>query len=309
MTGGWPVVVQAGMGGGVAGGALAASVSAAGGLGTVGHASPEVMAAELERARRLTTERLAVNVLLPFARPAHWSMAAAADVVVTFWGRPERPPGARCWWHQCGSVEEARAAAAAGADRVVAQGVEAGGHVRGTVPALELLAATRAAVDVPVLLAGGIAERADVRRALDAGAAGAVAGTRFLASEESGAHPEYKRRVCAESETVLTELFGLGWPDAPHRVIVNDAVARWHRAPGWARPVNRIAAPLIARLPDAAQARLGGLQRTAVPVFSPLPPTEGGPASLLETGPLYAGETTARITDVRPAAEIVGSLV
>lgn len=303
-----PVVVQAGMGGGIAGAQLAAAVSAAGGLGTIGHATPQRMAAELRRARALTDRPVAANVLLPLARRAHWPAVADADVVVTFWGTPVRPPGAREWWHQCGDVEEARAAVAAGADRVIAQGVEAGGHVRGRTPALELLAAVREAVDVPVLVAGGIAERADVERALAAGAAGAVAGTRFLMSEESGAHPEYKRRLCAASETVLTELFGMGWPAAPHRVLPNAATMRWRRAPAWARAANRLSAPLVARLPDGAQARLVGVQRAGVPLLSPQPPVAGAPETLLDAGALYAGETVGRIGEILPAAEIVERL-
>src|SRR2546421_669268 len=102
--------------------------------------------------------------------------------------------------------------AAAGADAVVAQGVEAGGHVRGTTPALELLERVRAAVKLPVLLAGGVIDAEGVRIALEAGAVAAVLGTRFLLSDESHAHPEYKRRCLEAHETVLTQLFRLGWP-------------------------------------------------------------------------------------------------
>ena len=288
--------------------ALAAAVSAAGGLGTLGHDAPERMRAALGSARRLTVAPLAANVLLPFARREHWEVAAAADVVVTFWGVPERPPGARTWWHQCGSVEEARAAVAAGADAVIAQGVEAGGHVRGTVPALELLTAVRAAVDVPVYLAGGIAERADVERALAAGAAGAVCGTRFVLSEESGAHPEYRRRLLEADSTVLTDLFGVGWAGA-HRVVPNAATERWVRpgggAPRWVREINRTAAPLHSRLPPRMHAATAARQRVGVPFFGPLPPQS---AAAADVSPLYAGETVRRISDVLAAGAIVRAL-
>src|SRR5436190_11833607 len=83
-------IVQAGMGGGIAGHELAAAVSDAGGLGTIGIMAPDVLERELAAARRLTGRPLAVNVLLPFARRAHWRTAATADVVVTFWGPPRR---------------------------------------------------------------------------------------------------------------------------------------------------------------------------------------------------------------------------
>jgi hypothetical protein len=167
-------VVQAGMGF-VAGHELAAAVSEAGGLGMIA-ASATPLAEELAAARRLTGRPIAVNLLLPFARTADFEAAATADAIVTFWGEPARP--ARGFWmHQCGSVQEAVAAAAAGADAVVAQGVEAGGHVRGTTPMLELVEQVRAAVSVPVLAAGGIIDAHDVRAALDAGAVAAVVGT------------------------------------------------------------------------------------------------------------------------------------
>src|SRR5215216_6052681 len=148
-------VVQAGMGG-VARHELAASVSEAGGLGTIAGVGVSI-AAEIAAARGLTGRPIAVNLLLPFARPGAVRDAAAADAIVTFWGTPRRL-AANTWIHQCGSVEEAKAAAAAGADMVIAQGVEAGGHVRGSIPMLELVERVRAAVRIPILAAGGIVD-------------------------------------------------------------------------------------------------------------------------------------------------------
>ncbi len=216
-------VVQAGMGA-VARHELAAAVSAAGGLGTIAGARAPI-AAQLTAARRLTDRPIAVNLLLPFVRPEDIEAAATADAIVTFWGTPRRL-GAGVWIHQCGSVAEAKAAAAAGADAVIAQGVEAGGHVRGATPTLELLEQVRAAVRLPVLAAGGIVDREGVRAVLDAGAIAAVVGTRFLLSDESRAHPAYKERCLQAETTVLTELFGLGWAGAPHRVVPNAATRR-----------------------------------------------------------------------------------
>ena len=306
-------IVQAGMGGGLSRHELAAAVSEAGGLGTIAVGGAEAIERELAAARALTAAPIAVNLLLPFARRSWFGAAASADVVVTFWGAPERrTPGT--WIHQCGSVEEARAAWAAGADAAIVQGVEAGGHVRGGAHALELLERARAALppDFPLLLAGGIAERADVRRALEAGAAGAVAGTRFLLSEESRAHPEYRRRLLDARETLLTELFGFGWP-APHRVVPNAATERAlapgdPRVPPLNRALNRLAAPGARFTPASLQLRLARAQRPGGRLLSPLGPTDDGPDSLLDAGALYAGETVARIDDVRPAAEIVAAL-
>jgi len=306
-------IFQAGMGGGTAAHELAAAVSEAGGLGTIGILGPADLRGELLAARSRTAKPIAVNLLLPFARRGHWEVAGEADVVVTFWGRPERRT-ARIWIHQCGSVDEALAARAADADAVIAQGVEAGGHVRGVVPALELLKRVRAALpaDYPVLLAGGVADAADVREALAAGAVGAVAGTRFLLSNESRAHPEYQRRLLDASETALTQLFGAGWPDASHRVIPNAATERWlrrdRRGPAAVRLLNRLSAPLASRLPLSLVSRAAALQRPGLPVFGPVSPLVGDANRLVDAAPLYAGTSVERIRDMRPAAELTREL-
>lgn len=304
-----PPVVQAGMGA-VARHELAAAVSEAGALGTIAGARAPIRA-EISAARRLTGKPIGVNLLLPFLRPGDAEAAAQADVIFTFWGTPRRL-AANTWIHQCGSVEEAVAAAAAGADAVIAQGVEAGGHVRGTTPMLELLERMSAAVKIPVLAAGGIVDSAGVAAVLDAGAVAAVVGTRFLLSEESRAHPDYKRRCVDARETIVTELFGLGWPDAPHRVIPNGATRRWlgddPRGPRWLRTANRLAAPLASRIPVGVQKRALAAQRPSRPFLGPQPPTDDGPANLVDSGPLYAGEHVAAVTDIRPAAKIVDML-
>lgn len=305
-------IVQAGMGGGLSRHRLAVAVSAAGGLGTIGFLAPDGLRAEIAAARQLTDTPIAVNLLLPFARRAHFDAASEADVVVTFWGEP-RKQTSKPWIHQAGSVDEARAARDAGADAVIAQGVEAGGHVRGTTPTLELLEQVRASLpdDYPVLSAGGIADGADVRARLDAGAEAVVSGTRFLLSEESDAHPAYKERLLAADETVLTELFGAGWP-APHRVVPNAATDRWlrggSRGPAWMRTAHRLTAPALARLPMSLQGRFASAQRADRPMFGPVAATTDGPTGLVEAGPLYAGESVARIDAIRPAGELVAEL-
>ncbi|HEU5062528.1 MAG TPA: nitronate monooxygenase [Solirubrobacterales bacterium] len=320
-------VVQAGMGGGLSRHELAAAVSEAGGLGTIAVNGAAAIRRELAAARALSGRPLAVNLLLPFARRDWFEAAAAADVVVTFWGRPRRrTPGV--WLHQCGSVGEARRAQAAGADGVIVQGVEAGGHVRGATPGLQLLEEVRAALprDYPLLLAGGIATAADVRAALGAGATAAVAGTRFLLSAESRAHPAYKQRLLEAEGTLLTDLFGAGWP-APHRVVPNAATERWLggvrpfpqismgkderrllRAPRANRVLNRLLAPGARYLPQSQQLRMIRAQRPGSRLLTPAGPTDDAPGTLVDAGALYAGESVARIHEVRPAAELVRDL-
>ena len=320
-------VIQAGMGGGISRHELAAAVSEAGGLGTIAVNGAEAIRRELAAARALTGRPLAVNVLLPFARRDWFEAAAQADVVVTFWGEPRRRTGG-VWLHQCGSVGEARRARAAGADGVIVQGVEAGGHVRGTTPALHLLEEARRALPpgYPVLLAGGIAEEGDVRAALDAGATAAVAGTRFLLAEESRAHALYKERLLAAEETILTDLFGAAWP-APHRVVPNAATEHFfgrrsslsghmpikgrtpiQRAPRVNRLLNHLLAPGARYAPAGLQLRMIRAQRPGSRLLSPAGPTDDAPETLVDAGALYAGETVARIDEIRPAAQIVRDL-
>lgn len=306
-------ILQAGMGGGTAAHELAAAVSDAGGLGTIGMLDPLRLRDEISSARRLTAKPIAVNLLLPFARRAHWEVTREADVVVTFWGSPARRTD-RIWIHQCGSPDEAMAAYTAGADAVIAQGIESGGHVRGVVPALELLERVGATLpqSFPILVAGGIADAKDVQRVLDAGAVAAVAGTRFLLSHESRAHPAYRHRLIDADTTIITELFGAGWPDAPHRVVRNAATDRWlggdTRGPAPVRLLNRFSAPALSRVPASAISRLATLQRPAIPIYAPASPLQGDPASIVDAAPLYAGECVEAIRDVRPAAELTRDL-
>lgn len=305
-------VVQAGMGGGLSRHELAAAVSEAGGLGTIAVGGAATISRELAAARQLTGRPIAVNLLLPFARRDWFEAAEAADAVVTFWDRPRRRT-AGVWLHQCGSLAEALTAHAAGADALIVQGIEAGGHVRGTTPALGLFERVSAALpnDYPLLIAGGIAAREDVVRALDAGAVAAVAGTRFLLSEESRAHPEYRRRLLAAERTLLTELFGAGWP-ARHRVVANLATERQlgcdPRGPRLNRGLNRLLAPGVRYAPTRLQSRMARAQTPRSRLLTPLGLTDDGPANLLDAGALYAGETVARIDAVRPAAELVRAL-
>jgi nitronate monooxygenase len=305
-------VVGAGLGGGLSRAKLSVAIAEAGGLGQLGIMPPPVLHSELAAHRERSTRPVAVNLLLPFARRGHWELAREADAVVTFWGKPRRVTSG-IWVHQCGSEQEAEAAVDAGADGVVVQGVEAGGHVRGNTPALELLERARAALPAgyPVWLAGGVAERADVEAALAAGADAVVVGTRFLLSAESDAHPEYKHRLLDARDTVLTELFGAGWP-APHRVVRNAATDRWlrndERGPGWVRTLHRATAPVLSHMPVGLIQRAARAQRPGMPLLGPAAATGDDPASLVDAGPLYAGQCVARIGDLRPAAELVRNL-
>jgi len=314
-------IVQAGMGGGTSGAELAGAVSGAGGLGTVGiMLDPQEMRDEIVRARAAAPGRpIAANLLMPFVSSSHVQACVdgGADCVVLFCGFDgrlvERLKAAGVFvLQQVGTIAQAERALGDGADGLIAQGLEAGGHLLGVEPALDFLPkALEVAEGRPVLLAGGIAESQDVRRALDAGAAAAVAGTRFLLTEECAAHPAYKQRVLGATETIETLLFGVAWHER-HRVVPNAATARWCRhsplGPGPVRAINRITAPLMRRLPSSISAGALRMQRRSVPFYGPASILRGMDERLLEVTPLYAGETVARIAGIVPAAQAVREL-
>ena len=150
-----------------------------------------------------------------------------------------------------------------------------------------------------------------MQAALEGGAVAAVAGTRFLLSEESRAHPDYKQRLLDARQTILTELFGAGWP-APHRVVPNAATERWlrgdRRAPRANRLLNRLLAPGARYAPPSLQTRMVRAQQAGSRLLSPAGPTDDGPPTLVDAGPLYAGETVKRIDEIRPAGDLVREL-
>jgi nitronate monooxygenase len=314
-------IAQAGMGGGTSGAELAGAVSGAGGLGTVGILlNPRELHDEIVRARAAAPGRpTAANLLMPFVKSSHVQACVdgGADCVVLFCGFDsglvERLHAAGVIvLQQVGTTAQALRALRDGVDGLIAQGLEAGGHLLGVEPALDFLPkALEVAEDRPVLLAGGIAEARDVRRALDAGAAAAVAGTRFLLTDECAAHPAYKQRVLGASETIETLLFGVAWHER-HRVVPNAATERWCRrsplGPGPVRALNRIAAPLLRGLPPSISASALRLQRRSLPFYGPASILLGMDEALVEVTPLYAGETAARITSIVPAAQAVHEL-
>jgi len=178
---------------------LAAAVSNAGALGQVTLTGDvDDATRRLDRLSSLTSKPFGVNLLIPYLDRDVLALAALrARVIDFFWGDPDpelvrlvHDAGGLASW-QIGSTGEALAAEAAGCDFIIAQGFEAGGHIRGTLGLLPLLSSVLDAVSVPVLAAGGIGNGRSIAGVLAAGAAGVRMGTRFIAAAESNAHPDY----------------------------------------------------------------------------------------------------------------------
>jgi nitronate monooxygenase len=259
--------------GGVGTPELAAAVASAGGLG---------MVPILVEPPNGSVGAIGANFLAVFEPKLDIvdEVARKARVVEFFYAWPDRrlvdavsAAGAIAAW-QVGSVDEARAAVDCGCDFVIAQGVEAGGHLRGTTPLDALLAAVLQAVSVPVLAAGGIATPQRVAELLRHGAGGVRVGTLFLATPECDAHPLYVERLIAATgdDTVVTTYYDEGWPDAPHRVL--RASLEKAQQSGW-----RMTTPPTRRFDDGVEAMA-----------------------------MYAGKGVDHVDRVRPASDVVAYL-
>ncbi len=216
--------------------ALAAAVSEAGALGTLGLGRPGVTVHSAGQAldwiEAHTSNPFGANfVLAPHVgldREVVKLAARRARVIEFFYNMPDsglvrlvHDQGALAAW-QVGSLAEAVTANEAGCDFIVAQGIEAGGHVRGKIGVFELLAQVLPEVDVPVLAAGGFGTGQSIAAALEAGADGVRLGTRFLAAREADAHPEYVAALIAArtEDSVYTTKFSVGW-GAPVRALAS----------------------------------------------------------------------------------------
>lgn len=286
--------------------ALVAAVSNAGGLGMLAGSwrTPSALREVIAQTRALTRQPFGVNFVLEFDPAARIAAALEAGVriISLFWGDPAPwvpvvHQAGGIVIHSVGGPEAAANAVAAGVDLLVAQGVEAGGHVRGTVPLAELIGAVKGvAGGIPVLAAGGIGDATSARQARALGADGVWLGTRFLASVEAGAHADYKERLVAAkaTDTLLSTVFDIGWSNAPHRALRNSTVSAWERAgrpPSGTRPGE---GEVIAHHADGRP----------VVRYEDTIPLEGMTGDL-EALALYAGQSVDVIGDVMSAARIV----
>ena len=200
---------------------------------------------------------------------------------------------------QVGSAAGAAAAIAAGADFVIAQGMEAGGHVQSTTPLARLLPAVLAtAGQVPVVAAGGIASAGQIAACLKQGAQAVMMGTRFVATRESSAHPDYKQALVAagSDDTSFTLCFDLTWPFALHRVLRNATLEAWEAAGHPAPPFRPGEGEVL-------------FHQNGQPVLRYSDDTpHASAAGDVQGGSLYAGTGVGFIDKVEPAGAVVARL-
>ncbi len=298
--------------GGVARSELVAAVTEAGGYGFLGmvRETPDLIAEQIDAVRARTDGPFGVNLIPAATDPslldAQLSLCFEKQVhsLCFFWdvfpGVVASAKNAGCHvLYQVGSVEDAIAAEKAGADVVIAQGYEAGGHVRGTVSSLVLLPQIVRAVSVPVVASGGFASGESLVAALGLGAQGIHCGTIFLATQESFAHDYHKGRVAAakSEETVYTDAFSINWPpDSPVRVIANTLTEELG---------TRLLGHRSEDIPREAVAEEDGRQIYKYSTDSPLRSTAGD----LECLALFAGQVAGAIETIPSAGVRVAEIV
>ena len=243
---------------------LVAAVSNAGGLGIIGGLSrtADELREEIGRVRELTSRPFGVNHVVSQLDSAavDVTLELRVPVLSLSWGRAgelarrARDAGVKVV-HQVNSPEEAGKVAADGADVVVAQGTEGGGHVGG----MSTLPLVPQVVDivnaVPVLAAGGIADGRGLAAALMLGAQGVLIGTRFLATPEASGHGHSKDVIlnALGSQTMASKFFddvlGIRWPGALVRSIRNPLLDRWaQRQQDWTLAADQIRPSLEAAI-------------------------------------------------------------
>ncbi len=302
-------ILLAPMGGAVSH-ALAIAVAKAGAFAMFGaswHTS-ERLGQQIADFRAATAAPFAINLCLEWDQNERLAIALdnGAPLISLFWGDPThylpiiRAAGAKALV-TVGSADEAKRAGDLGADAIVAQGVEAGGHVWSKVGTMVLVPAVVDAADgIPVIAAGGIADGRGIAAALALGASGAWIGTRFLATVESDASDDYKERLikARETDTVYTELFDLDWPRAPHRVIRNSTYDRWIAA----------GSPASGKRPGEGEPVVRQADGTVLKRYSDDTPKPGATGEL-EAACHYAGQSAGLVRDVMPAGDLVRRLM
>lgn len=280
---------------------LVAAVSNAGGLGILGcyGRTPEDIAQTVAAIRQRTDRPFGLNLLVFLAdEPA---IAATLDarpaVLSTAWQRPEqdlRALFARAHavgalvMHSVSTLQEAQIAVDAGADILVAQGTEGGGHVGLIATSVLVPQVARAVPSTPVLAAGGIADGAGLAAALLLGADGAMLGTRFLATREAPIPESFKRALLASdgANTLLTEIPDIAtsrvWPGAYARVARNHLVEDW-----------------IGREGELRRRRTEILERTR----------QARANDDASYGILYTGQSAGLVEEIEPAAEVVARII
>lgn len=296
---------------GVVSDALVAAVSNAGGLGLapLWHVSVEELQKSVRNIKQLTKKPFGVNLNMDFPSIEHLDVCLeeGVEVISLFWKTPgeflaHAQSGGAKVIYSAGDATDAKAVADAGADAICAQGWEAGGHVRGSVGSMALIPAVVDAIgDVPVVAAGGIADGRGLAAALSLGASAVWVGTRFLAAAEAEVHPDYLTHILASNENDTAhydDLFDIGWPDAPHRVLKNSTTRMWEDA----------GRPKFGKRPGEGDVLASSGNGGDILRYQCKTPNSGLEGNVEATS-MWAGQGVSMVRKVQSAQEIVHEIV
>ncbi len=320
-------IIQAGMDG-AATPRLVAAVADSGGLGTLplGFRSPAMALKQVEEVKTLTRGNYMANFVLNFpALSFTTAIQAGVRTILFSWGLPSpymlgqlRNAGVRMGI-QVSDAMGAQQALELGADFLVCQGLEAGGHVQGNKPLMAALEEVLVvAKDTPVVASGGIATGCDIHKCLQAGAAAVVMGTRFAATKESAAHPLYKQAIVdakSAEDTVLTVCLNKVWPNATHRLLrANTSFQMWEaagRPPGpQFIPAGLPGGPLVGNRPGEHDiVALDADGNTTWERYVDVVPVESMLECDVNALGIYAGEGVGDINDIPYVADLMHRLV
>ena len=305
---------NAGMGGGLAGPELVASVSESGCFGVLGTGglASESVGQLIKETRQLTSRPFGANIILPMSDGQDVAICfdEGVEVLVLFWGDPQpfikdaHKRGVSLVI-QCGNVEEAVYAASCGADAIIIQGTEAGGHVKGELELQSYISEIQHELrDTPLIAAGGIDSGEKIANLIKQGVQAVSLGTRFVASTEARAATRYKEKIVASSaeDTVLTQLYDMGWKNAKHRVIKTPLYEAWHKNGCLGEGDREGEGETI------GQIELGSGRTISVPKYSVFPPISSFKGNEHEL-PFYAGKSVTGVYKIETARTIVETLV
>ena len=302
-------IIQAPMGGASCP-ELAAAVSNAGGLGMLALWSVDLdgVRRQIRETKALTQRPFGVNLNLAFDQQERLTACfeEGVSIISLFWGDPAPLVGriheaGALVLHSTPDATDARQAVEAGVDIIVAQGWEAGGHVRGQMTSLSLIPSVVDAVaPTPVVAAGGIADGRGLAAVLALGASGAWIGTQFLAAKEAAIHPRYRELLleATGTDTVYTRLFDGSWPNAPHRVLRNSTVRTWEAA----------GCPASGSRPGEGEVLATSPLRGELERYRSVTPGADATGDI-EALSLWAGQGVGLVKRVQGAAEIVHEIM
>ncbi|NLO21892.1 MAG: enoyl-[acyl-carrier-protein] reductase FabK [Syntrophomonadaceae bacterium] len=276
----------------IAGGKLAAAVSQAGGLGVIGTGNADAgwLKQEIDIARKITDRVFAVNLMLasPHVQEvAELIVQEKISVVTTGGGNPgiymEKFKSENVKVVPVvASLALARRLARLGADAMIVEGMESGGHV-GEMSTMCLVPMVADAIDIPVIAAGGIADGRGLMAALALGAEGVQVGTRFVCAEECGVHPAYQEKIIKARDRA-TVVCGIS-TGHPVRAIHNKFTRQY----------------LLAEAQGLSQGDLEQLGRGKYPAAA----VEGD----VEFGSVLAGQISGLVGNIQKAEEIVMDII